>query len=239
MIKHFICKPLHSVLLASILLGVLCITNACQKPTKDIKMTHINASPDTPELSLLMDNVAMMHNTPYMNTNKNYIYYNKSIYENNTADKKLEVKSTYTWNLFNTTTAALYDYNYYTVVNGGSIIDMKTFVFEDVGVTDFTIKSRIRFINMCPDCGEVTVKLSGNTFVSKIPYGASNGKFVETLSDTMICEIFDSAGAFITMDRGYIYENAKIYNIVLSGYKNPSSATYNPTVFTLPYKFYY
>ena len=215
---------MRNLSLFSLILFVFIIGFACTKPTKPPKYCFFNYAADSPALIATVDDLSMMPEGVEYTKKSSYVPYQYS----NDGSQELKIKSKNSGSTFLTSTLALQDYYNYSIFATGSIINMDYLILNDYNESIDYTKCKVRFVNLCPDCGTVNITLDGSDYFGTKAYKEASG-FIPIDGDTLQAIATNSNGDMITVDREKVYNNYKLVNLVLTGYKNGTGA-YKPVI---------
>lgn len=214
-------KNIH---LFSLIIVVIIIGFACSKPTQPPKYSFFNYSPDSPRLLLSIDGSSMYNEGIEYTKQTSYAPY---IYENK-GSQSLEIKSANSGATYLSNTINMQDYYNYSIFACGSILNMDYVMLNDYNEAADYSKCKVRFVNLCPDCGDVNITLDGTNYFGAQPFkGASS--FIAIESDTLQAIATNTSGDMITVDREKVYNKYKLVNLVLTGNKT-GTGLYKPVI---------
>lgn len=90
-----------------------------------------------------------------------------------------------------------------------------------------TAKCNLRFVNLCPDCGDsVKLTIAGVNYTGIVPFkGASD--YIEVEPGTYVTEARTASGEFIASERQLQFPFYQTVDVVLSGYKVSADTLYS------------
>lgn len=203
---------------------VVLIGFACTKPTQPPKYCFFNYVGDSPALVATVDDISMIPEGITYTNKSPYVAYDR----NNTGSQSLKIKSKNSGATYLTPIINLQDYYNYSIFACGSILSMDYVMLNDYNELPDYSKCKVRFVNLCPDCGDVNITLDGTDYFGTQSFKGASG-FISIDSDTLQAIATNTNGDHIVSDRDKVYNKYKLVNLVLTGYKT-GTGLYKPVI---------